>query len=347
MDVLQFVGPNRAVQLFGVKLVGVNAENGGKLLFSLAFVGVLLLLTWSARQASAALLRSSHERYRFWTRQAIHVGSALILIIGLLSIWFDDPTRLAMAAGLVTAGLAFALQRVVTAIAGYIVILRGKTFGVGDRIVMGGVRGDVIALTFTQTTIMEMGQPPPVQNAEPAMWVGARQYTGRVVTVSNAVVFDEPIFNYTRDFPFLFEELTLPVPYTADRCRAERILLDVARQVTLKASDLGQQALDEMRRRYFMVTASTEPNVYWRLTDNWLELTVRFVTREHGVRDVKDRMSREILRRMDEAGIGMASTTFAVVGLPRIDVAVNARKKLSGGRTLNDRAGATPVENQP
>jgi small-conductance mechanosensitive channel len=92
----------------------------------------------------------------------------LILAVGLVSIWFDDPARLATALGLVTAGLAFALQRVVTAVAGYIVILRGKTFSVGDRIVMGGVRGDVIALTFTQTTIMEMGQPPPVQNAEPA-----------------------------------------------------------------------------------------------------------------------------------------------------------------------------------
>ncbi len=44
--------------------------------------------------------------------------------------------------------------------AGYMVILRGKTFNVGDRIVMGGVRGDMIALDFMQTTIMEMGQPP-------------------------------------------------------------------------------------------------------------------------------------------------------------------------------------------
>ncbi len=63
-------------------------------------------------------------------------------------------------------------------------------------------RGDVIDLDFTQTTIMEMGQPPPVQNAEPAMWVQSRQYTGRMVTVSNARVFDEPVFNYTREFAF-------------------------------------------------------------------------------------------------------------------------------------------------
>ena len=87
--------------------------------------------------------------------------------------------------------MAFALQRVITAIAGYFVILRGKTFNVGDRIVMGGVRGDVVALDFMQTTIMEMGQPPPVQNADPAMWVKARQYTGRMVSITNAKIFDD------------------------------------------------------------------------------------------------------------------------------------------------------------
>jgi small-conductance mechanosensitive channel len=187
---------------------------------------------------------------------------------------------------------------------------------------MGGVRGDVIALTFTQTTIMEMGQPPPVQNADPAMWVRSRQYTGRVVTVSNAKIFDEPVFNYSRDFPFLFEELTLPVGYAADRAKAESILLGVAERHTVKEAEIGQQALDEMRRRYFIQGSTTEPKVYWRLTDNWLELTVRFVTREHGVRDVKDKMSREILAALDQAGIGLASTTFEIVGLPPVRVAV-------------------------
>ena len=97
--------------------------------------------------------------------------------------------------------LAFALQQVITSIAGYFVILRGNTFIVGDRITMGGVRGDVMRLGFIQTTIMEMGQPPSVQGASPAMWVHSRQFTGRIVTVSNAKIFADMVFNYTRDFP--------------------------------------------------------------------------------------------------------------------------------------------------
>ena len=60
------------------------------------------------------------------------------------------------------------------------------------------------------------------------------------------------------------------------------------------------------------------PPTYWRLTDNWLELTVRFIAHDHGIRDMKDAMSREILARLDEAGIGIASATFEITGLPEV-----------------------------
>lgn len=82
-------------------------------------------------------------------------------------------------------------------------ILRGGTFNVGDRITMGGVRDDVIALGFIQATILESGQPPAAQADDTAMWVRSRQYTGRDVTVTNEKIFDEPVYNYIRDFPFL------------------------------------------------------------------------------------------------------------------------------------------------
>ena len=309
------------MELFGIKLVGVNAENGQKLLYSLVLFLVVLLLRRGLRAATSRVLRGrGDEQGRFWTRQAINLGTALLLVLGLLSVWFDDPTRLATALGLVTAGLAFALQKVVTAVAGYFVILRGNTFTVGDRITMGGVRGDVIGLGLIQTTIMEMGQPPAVQGAEPPMWVRSRQYTGRVVTVSNDKIFDEPVYNYSRDFPYLWEEISLPIPYAADRERAEAILLAAAERHTKDLGERSRQALEAMRRRSFVQPSSTEPKVYYRLTDNWLELTLRFVTEAHGVRDVKDAMSREILRDLDAAGIGLASATFAIVGLPPVRI---------------------------
>lgn len=92
-------------------------------------------------------------RPRFWAHQGVDVVTTIVLLIGLVSVWFDNPANLATGVGLASAGLAFALQQVITSLAGYLVILRGKTFNVGDRITIGGVRGDVIALGFIQTTI--------------------------------------------------------------------------------------------------------------------------------------------------------------------------------------------------
>ena len=320
-DLIRLVGPEQAVEFLSVRLVGVNAENGKKLLFTLVFIALTVLLGYLLRALARWALRSrGYERGEFWARQAIKLCTAVFLILGLVSIWFDDPTRLTTALGLVAAGLAFALQKVITAVAGFFVILRGNIFNVGDRIVMGGVRGDVIGLDFTQTTIMEMGQPPPVQGADPAMWVQSREYTGRVVTVTNAKIFDEPVYNYTRDFPYLWEELVLPISYTSDRERAERILLEAAERQTVHVSELSQHALQEMQRRYVVKLADMKPKVYYRLTDNWLELTVRFIVKDHGIRELKDAMSREILRALDAAGIGIASATFEIVGLPPLHI---------------------------
>ena len=318
-DVIRFVGPNRALELFGVKLVGFNAENGKKLLFTLVLIAVMLGVSRLLRRMTHGVTRRG-ERTAFWVRQGIRVFTAVVLTLGIASIWFDDPTRLTTAMGLVTAGLAFALQRVVTALAGYLLILRGETFNVGDRIVMGGVRGDVVALGFMQTTIMEMGQPPPVQNADPAMWVKSRQYTGRIVTVSNAKVFDEPVFNYTREFPYIWEEMTVPVSYRDDRGAVERILLDAAARHTVRVAELGEAALKEVEQRYVMKRSAMNPRVYLRMTDNWVELTVRFLAEDHGVRDLEDAMTRDILDAMDAAGIGVASATFEVVALPPLRV---------------------------
>jgi small-conductance mechanosensitive channel len=320
-DFIRLEGPQRAVYLFDTRLVGVNADNGKKVVFTLAFIALVLLLNWALRALSRAVLRdAAGERTVFWTRQGINLFVGVLLVFGCLSIWFNDPATLTTALGLVSAGLAFALQKVVTSFAGYLVILRGKTFNVGDRIAMGGVRGDVIALGFMQTTIMEMGQPPAVQEADPAVWVQARQYTGRVVTVSNAKIFDEPVYNYTHEFPYLWEEIRIPIPYAADRDRAEQVLLGAARRHAVESADLTPEAVAELKRRYFLGDLGTQPRVYYRLTDNWLEMAVRFVVHDRGIREVKDAMAREILRGLDAAGIGLASGTYDIVGLPPVRV---------------------------
>jgi small-conductance mechanosensitive channel len=261
-----------------------------------------------------------NDRLRFWWRQGIRLVTAVVFLTGLISIWLDNPATFGQFAAFVTAGIAFALQRVITAIAGYFIILRGKNFNVGDRIVMGGVRGDVIAVGFMQTTIMEMGQPPGEQKDDPSLWVRGRQYTGRIVTITNDKIFDTPVYNYTREFPYLWDEMSLPIPYNANRRTAEQILLEAARKHTVKIAELSQEALEELERRYLVRRSELEPRVYIRLTDNWVEMSLRFISEDSGVRGLKDAMSRDILDGLEAAGIGLASGTYEIVGMPEVKV---------------------------
>ncbi len=310
------------MEFFGVRLIGLTAESGRKLLLTLA----LLFALWLLSKLLRALLRAAFGKRKdvaasFWSRQAVHIGIAAIGILGFISIWFDQPGRIGSMAGLITAGLAVALAKAVTAVAGYFVILRSRVFNIGDRIAMAGVRGDVIALSFLRTTILEMGQPPGEEENDPDVWIGARQYTGRIVTVTNDKVFDEPIYNYSRDFPYIFEEMKIGVSYSDDRERAEQILLDAAHKHTTKLTELADDALAELQRRYFVARTDLEPRVYWRMTDNWVELALRFVAPTHGIRELKDRMTRDILRDLQAAEIPIASATFEIVGLPTLRVA--------------------------
>jgi small-conductance mechanosensitive channel len=324
---IYLTGPQKSLTILGIKLIGLNIDTAHKLLLTACYLTAVVCITWVIQKLLRLVSENSGgKRWVFWLRQAIRLLTGLLLLVGFLSIWFSDTARLGTFLGLISAGLAFALQRVVTSFAGYIVILRGNTFTIGDRITMGGVRGDVIKLGFIQTTIMEMGQPPGVQADDPAMWVQARQYTGRVVTVTNDKVFDTPIYNYTKEFPYIWEEMMVPVSYKDDRRRAEQILLETARELTVKIAEVGEPALREMEKRYVMKRHEMEPRVYLRLTDNWVELSVRFISMDHDVRRLKDQMSRRILEQLEAAHIGIASGTYEIVGLPPVKVTVHSEE---------------------
>jgi small-conductance mechanosensitive channel len=322
--ILQFVGPAQNVDLFGIRLLGVDAHNGRKVLVTIVFFLLLFLISKGLRAVAHTRYNRSAHRITFWTRQGISLVTFLLGGLGFISIWFDNPARLATGVGLVGAGLAFALQKVITSFAGYFVILRGKTFNVGDRITMGGVRGDVIALNFIQTVIMEMGQPPSVQAADPGMWVQSRQYSGRIVTVTNAKIFDEPVYNYTRDFPYIWEEMHIPISYKDDRYAAEKILLAAAEKETVHIAEMAESSIRMLTETFLLEPAKLRPQVFLRLTDNWVELSVRFLCKDHDIRGLKDRMSREIIDNLDAAGIGIASGTYEIVGLPPVRVEMQA-----------------------
>jgi small-conductance mechanosensitive channel len=246
-------------------------------------------------------------RFQFWGKQGVSLIVAGILILGIMSIWFDNPARLAAFLGLVGAGVAFALQRVITAVAGYFVILRGKTFNVGDRILMGGVRGDVVGLSFMQTRIMEMGQSPR-EETDKKSWVRSRQFTGRIVTVTNDKVFDEPVFNYTHEFAYIWDEISIPVRYASDYAAAEKCIRGAAATHALSREKIGEEELRRLEQRFGIDVGEINPQVFWRITEDWLELTVRFLGPDHGIRGIKDGMTRDIIAGFQKTGVLIGAT---------------------------------------
>jgi small-conductance mechanosensitive channel len=322
---VQGIGPLVAapldMRLLGVRFVGVTPLNAHRLEMTVLFIAIVVALRYGL-VGIMRLIRGGqpNERVVFWTRQGASLVTAVLVVLGVLSIWFSDTGRLATFAGLIGAGLAFALQKAVTAFAGYLVILRGRTFTVGDRITMGGVRGDVVSLGFLQTRIMEMGEPPPVAGDPASTWVFARQYTGRIVTVTNDKVFDTPVYNYTMEFPFIWDEIRIPIPYKGDRKRAEAILLECAGDIVEPIQKVSEPLRRVMEEKYFIDLDTLTPQVFYRLTDNWIEMNLRFIARPRGVRNVKDEMSRRILERFEAEHIEIASGTYDVVGFPPIRI---------------------------
>ena len=281
----------------------------------------MLVCSAIVRALVGLILRRRDEtsiQTKFWTRQGVSLLTAVVLILGLLSIWFNDPTRLTTAFGLVSAGLAFALQQVVTAVAGYFVILRGSTLRSATASRWVGCGATCFGWVSSRRPSWRWVNRPAFRAADPAMWVRSRQFTGRIVTVSNSQIFSEPVFNYTRDFPLIWEEMAIPITYQADRARVEAILLDAARQHAIDPDAMAAEAKCDLQRRFGVEPIELEPRVFYRITDNWLELTVRFIVGTHRIRAVKDAMSRHIITELDKAGIGIASATYDIVGLPPI-----------------------------
>jgi hypothetical protein len=112
----------------------------------------------------------------------------------------------------------------------------------------------------------------------------------------------------------------IPISYKDDHHRAEQIILDSVSRHTTEIANLAQPELDRLKQRFFIQSADIPPRVFLRITDNWIELAVRFLCSTHSVRELKNKISRDILAGLEEAHIGIASSTYDIVGLPPIRI---------------------------
>ena len=217
------------------------------------------------------------------------------------------------------AGIAFALQEVIASIAGWVVVSFGNFYSVGDRVQLGDIIGDVIDIGVLRTTLMETGQ-----------WVKADLYNGRIVRVANSIVFKGPVFNYSGDFPFLWDEITVPVKYGSDYRLAREILQKIADDAVGRLVPEAQKTWRGMVSKYRIEDARIEPAVTLIANDNWMEFTIRYVTDYKRRRSTKDILFTRILEEVDASGgkVALASATFHLVGAPVFNVQMTSDQRI-------------------
>jgi small-conductance mechanosensitive channel len=277
-----------------------------KLVFSL----LTLVLTLVANRVILNLLKAQvkdpahmHTLYMLVRNSVLLVGSVVILLI-----WLGFGSNFTVAMGILGAGVAFASQEVIGSFAGYLNIVTGNLYQIGDRVRIGEVTGDVLDIGMLRTTVMEIGE-----------WVHADQYTGRVVTVANRVVFSGPVYNYTHHWHYLWDEIVIPITYNSDWRRAGELMLEHGREYTSHLQAQAQAQLRDLAKRYPVHETTVEPTLYVVMTDNWIEMTLRYIVAVQERRQVRGQLHHELLQHFEsEADITVASATFEIVGFPAL-----------------------------
>ncbi len=156
-------------------------------------------------------------------------------------------------------------------------------------------------------------------------WVKADQYNGRIVRIANSFVFKEPVFNYSADFAFVWDEITIPVKYGSDHRLARQILQQVADEVVGEYVPQAKAEWKHLVHKYLIEDARIEPLVTLVTNDNWIEFTLRYVVDYKARRIKKDQLfTRTLDEFLDTDGqVAFASTTVHLVETPVFDVRIN------------------------
>jgi small-conductance mechanosensitive channel len=286
----------------------IFAAEGYVFLYNIILSLVIPLGAWIIYQILKRIIKRQIKdvTHRHSLRALMRNIIFVIAIIMIILVWLRPKQNMAVIIGLAVAGILLASQSSISAFSGYLLIVSTNIYGIGDRISVNNVTGDVMDIGFMRTTIMEIGQ-----------WVKADQYTGRIVTISNKALFDNPVFNYTRHWGYLWDEIMIPVTYTSEWRRTADIMLDVGNKYTEQLQEDAEAKLVKLIDRFPLKQTKVEPTIYFVMTDNWIEITLRFVMDAQEGRKVKAQLNRELLQQFEEEeNITIALATFDIVGFP-------------------------------
>jgi small-conductance mechanosensitive channel len=244
--------------------------------FSLRFIGYLLESTAAPRVGSYGYVRSTWKiiSYSLWA-----------VVLSLLFFYTAGGFETALLSiGLIGAALTFVLQKPLLNIMGWIIITYNKMYTIGDRIGIGETKGYVTDIMAMNTAVYEMGG-----------WMQGETFTGRVALVPNGLIFDQPVYNYTRDTPYIWDEVTNLVTYESDIDKAKQYMLEAANEVV---GDIMSKNHDSYKRHLELhdldESIPDRPMLRMSLADSGVNISVVFWLPV----DKRRRMKSDIVERI-------------------------------------------------
>ena len=282
----------------------------------LAFLGLILGIVFGAaelwRRAVNRYVRDARRRYQFLLLRKFALWFVVAVIIA-----FAFASRLGSIvtfAGLLTAGVAVALQNVILSIVGYFFLIGKFGIKVGDRVQIGGVTGEVIDIGLVRLHLMELGG-------------GADTPTGRVVAFSNSIVF-QPAAGLFKQIPgtsFVWHEITLILSPDTDYGSVKERLLEAVGTVLADYHDEMERQNREMEKTLISTSGyDLRPSIQLRFSSSAVEATIRFPVDLQHASETDERVSRELLKALDrEPKFKLAASGSPSIRL-RTDLAAGA-----------------------
>lgn len=269
------------------------------LLVSLTVIFVAYVINSLA--GSLILRRVSTAKDRYTLRKTISVLVTVLVFASLFAIWIERTSTLLIAYGILSAGVAIALQDLLRSMAGGILIIMSRPFKAGDRIQIGDCTGDVLDIGSFSTAIMEIRE-----------WVDADQYTGRILHIPNSFVLNQTIKNYTRDYSFIWDEVRILLIYGSNWKKAEEIALKAAAPIVEEFESLARTELLLMGEKYFTTTYEVQTKLFMRLEENWIEMRLRYVVEPRKRRAISHLLISNILEALEKEDDIMVGTAVGI-----------------------------------
>jgi small-conductance mechanosensitive channel len=261
--------------------------------FIVGFMAVVLVLIFQTLVKGFLIDPLADAAARYNLNRVVNLVAYLAIFFIVLSILFANWYTAAVSLGLLSLVLGFALQAPISSFIGWIYLVVKSPYRVGDRIAIDGATGDVIDVSYLDTTLWEFGGPMISTTHHPS---------GRIIKFPNSKVLSTPVFNYSWGlFPYIWNDIKFQIAYQSDLEFVSRVMTEVAAEevgeimkerVGVYRELLSQTPVDELEVR-------EEPAVIFRVNDNtWIDAIVRYLVEPRRAGAVKTRLIKKMLERL-------------------------------------------------